>query len=154
MGERGPKKPESSDPTLHRSIVYDYGVFDMAEEMAGKGRLTEWAEPTPLFRYPTGMDKWPTPSGGHVDGYGQKDLTVAGFTIAATVYLNDIKSSFRRILRVAGHTCKDGGLFQVAFFAECESPVFRSQRASPIRFTWGRLLICPIQWRLQVPRVR
>ena len=86
-----PKKPESKTPTLHRSIVYDYGVFDMAEEMAGKGRLTEWAEPTPLFRYPTGADQWSKPSGGHVDGYGQKDLTVAGFTIAATVYLCDIK---------------------------------------------------------------
>jgi len=86
-----PKKPESSDPALHRLIVYDYGLFDMAEEMAGRGRLAEWAEPGPLFRYPTGGDDWPTPAGGHVDGYGQNDLTVAGFTVAVTVYLNHIK---------------------------------------------------------------
>ena len=125
-----PKKPESKTPALHRSIVYDYGVFDMVEEMTGKGRLTEWAEPAPLFRYPTGKDQWSEPSGGHVDGYGQTDLTVAGFTIAATVYLCDIKPRSGGILRVAGHACKDGGLFQVAFFAECESPVFRSQCAA------------------------
>ena len=85
-----PKKPESSDPSLHREIVYGHGLFDMAEEMTGKGRLTEWAEPGPLLRYPTGNGQWPSPAGGHVDGYGQKDLTVAGFTIAITVYLNHI----------------------------------------------------------------
>ena len=86
-----PKQPQSSDPQSLDDIVYTTGLFDTIEAMAGKNRLNPTAPPTPLLRYPSGSSDWPSPSGGHVDGYGQQDGTVSGFTVAVAVYLNDIQ---------------------------------------------------------------
>ncbi len=84
-----------SHPAL-RATLYESPIFEMAEEMAGRGRLGQGVDPGPHLVYPSGSEEWSLSSHGHLDSYytptnGVPEGTVRTFTIAATIYLEQVE---------------------------------------------------------------
>ena len=84
----------ASHPAI-RATLYDSPLFEMAEELVGKGRLAN-SSPGPQMTYPTGEDKWEIPSGGHLDGYytptnGVPEGTVGKFFLGVSCYVNHVR---------------------------------------------------------------
>ncbi len=92
----GPRNPKCGGHPAIRGTLHDSPIFEMAEELVGKGRLNENSGPGPKMNYPTGKNDWSPPSGGHLDGYytpsnGVAEDTVGKFMIGATIYMNHIQ---------------------------------------------------------------
>ena len=84
-----------SHPAL-RALLYESPIFAMAEEMVGRDRLAQIADPGPHLVYPSGNEEWTLSPRGHLDSYytptnGVPEGTVRTFTIAATIYLEHIE---------------------------------------------------------------
>jgi len=91
----GPNHPPIGAHPAIRATHYEKHLFEMAEELVGKGKLNNKINPGPHFRYPTGEADWELPQHGHLDGYytptnGVPEGTVGRFQVGASFYLNNV----------------------------------------------------------------
>lgn len=92
----GPRSPvEPNHPALEATVT-ESPVFEIAEELAGKGTLRPCG-PEAAINYPSSHhDAWSLPRVGHIDGYympfnGVPEGTVDRFMLAATIYLSGVE---------------------------------------------------------------
>ena len=85
-------------------------LYDMAEELAGKGRLRPPGNALCKMIYPTGRDDWRPPR-GHLDGY-LIDGVADTFTIAVTINISDVLPRGGGFTTWAGSHLKVAGYFQ------------------------------------------
>ena len=91
----GPRSPVEPDHSALEATVTESPVFEIAEELAGKGTLRPCG-PEAALNYPKGSDDWSMPHVGHIDGYympsnGVPQGTVDRFMLAVTIYLSDVE---------------------------------------------------------------
>ncbi len=94
--DSGPRNPPVGDHPAILATLYESPIFDMAEEIVGKGKLRKDGRPGPHFRFPTGRSDWKPASGGHLDGYytptnGVPEGTVDKFSLGTILYLNHVE---------------------------------------------------------------
>jgi len=77
-------------PEFH-ALIYDTPLFDVAEELAGKGRLAPLHGPitSANLRFPQ-EGEWEGPKGVHLDGNGVGGGIVNNWTVGISLYLNDV----------------------------------------------------------------
>jgi hypothetical protein len=99
--------PCSDHPAIVDTVART-SVFELAEEIVGKGRLTPPRGSGPLCKmiYPTGHEDW-RPPGAHLDGYIHEGVADT-FTIGVTLNIADI------VPRGGGFTCYTGSHEKVA----------------------------------------
>jgi hypothetical protein len=90
----GPMAPVPGSHPAIRATMFDTPIFEMAEELVGKGLLNQGG-PGANLRYPSGEDEWSPPPHGHLDGYytptnGVPEGTVGRFSIATTIYVDEV----------------------------------------------------------------
>ena len=90
-----PRSPVEPDHPALEATVTQSPVFEIAEELAGRGTLRPCG-PEAALNYPSGADKWSMPKLGHLDGYympfnGVPHGTVDRFMLGATIYLSDVE---------------------------------------------------------------
>ena len=91
----GPRVPVPSSHPAIRSTVMESAVFEVTEELVGKGQLTPGA-PGPHLVFPSGDNEGTMPVHGHLDGYytptnGVPEGTVGIFHVGTTIYVEDIE---------------------------------------------------------------
>ena len=98
-GKEGSQGDVSNDADI-QCLMYDSPLFEMLEELTASGRLVALhpKDTSVNLRYPTGEEEWTSPGGSHVDGHGFPNLSINNWTVAVTLYLNDVKPQ-------AGGTC-------------------------------------------------
>lgn len=140
--------PIGAHPAI-RATLYETAVFEMAEELVGKGKLNNSTNPGPHFRYPTGETDWETPKGGHLDGYytptnGVPEGTVGRFQVGTSFYLNNV------VNQGGGFTVWPGTHIQAAEYFKTHSLLtFKGGNANdtfdmpePVEITGGPGTVC------------
>ena len=79
-----------------KRTIYSEPVFNMAEEMVGKGTLHAEGGVTPHLNFPAPASEWHPPT-GHLDGYhtsanGVAKGGVSVFTLGITIYLGSVEA--------------------------------------------------------------
>ena len=109
--DAGPKGnlPCSDHPAVG-ALTKESPIYEMAEELAGKGRLRSPSNGLCKMVYPTGHKDWHPPR-GHLDGYLIEG--VAGtFTVAVTINISDIRPQGGGFTTWAGSHLKVAKHFQ------------------------------------------
>lgn len=93
--DAGPAFPAVRDEPAIRSVTLDAPVFEIAEELVGKGKLRENFA-GPHLRFPSGETDWELPDHGHLDGYytptnGVAEGTVGVFSVGISIYVEEVK---------------------------------------------------------------
>ncbi len=94
--DAGPRTPVPANHPAIRATVHESLLFEMMEEMVGKGRLNPGSA-GPALVYPSADKAWSLPERGHLDGYytptnGVPEGTVGYTTINLTIYVIDVAS--------------------------------------------------------------
>ena len=89
----GPISPKCGDDPALLATLYESPVYEAAESLVGKGKLTRPGSFGPKLNFPTGETRWSAPGGGHLDGYytptnGVPEGTVGRFYVGVTMYLS------------------------------------------------------------------
>lgn len=89
----GPRIPECGEDPALVNTLYGSPIYEAAESLAGKGKLTRPTLLGPMLNFPSGETEWSAP-GGHLDGYytptnGVPEDTVGRFHLGVTIYLSD-----------------------------------------------------------------
>lgn len=91
----GLRSPASGPhPAIHGTVM-ESPIFEMAEELVGKGKLNEGG-PGPALVFPSGDEDWDAPERGHLDGYytpnnGVPEGTVGLFHVGTTIYVEHVE---------------------------------------------------------------
>ena len=88
----GSISPNCGDEPALLATLYESSVYEAAESLVGKGKLTRPTSFDPKLNFPTGDSEWAAP-GGHLDGYytptnGVAEGTVGRFFVGVTMYLS------------------------------------------------------------------
>ncbi len=88
----GPTMPKCGDDPALLATLFESPVYEAAESLVGKGKLTRPQSFGPQLNFPSGETEWTAP-GGHLDGYytptnGVPEGTVGRFFIGVTMYLS------------------------------------------------------------------
>jgi len=107
--DAGPKgNLPCSDHADIGATVHNTTVYEMAEELSGKGKLASPGNPLCKMQYPTGHDDWEPPR-GHLDGLTDPEESEAWtFSVGVTMNMADIAP------RGGGFTCWEGSHEKVA----------------------------------------
>ena len=94
--DAGPRTPVAAHHPAIRATVHESPLFEMMEELVGKGRLNPGNAGAALV-YPSGDRTWSLPERGHLDGYytptnGVPEGTVGYTNINVTIYVDDVAS--------------------------------------------------------------
>ena len=97
-------------PSAIAAMTTDTPLYDMAEELAGKGRLRPPGNALCKMVYPTGHKNWHPPR-GHLDGYLIEGVADT-FTIAVTINISRVLPRGGGFTTWAGSHLKVAGYFQ------------------------------------------